>query len=233
MRGGYALSPGTHICRVGESWVFLDEERDRYFCLTGPAADHFSQLTCPQDNADLGSKTIGLANRLIERGLLIATDQNVGAIEPPRLPKPHSSIPRDECNAVTSMRFIELAQFYVQFFRCSRLRNTKHRNLREILKAARQIKIRTQNSHQTRGPEVTQLTRSFQAIVPWAFTEHDACFFRSYLLLRYLAVFGVAADWTFAVRVSPFRAHCWVSVDGLILNEDIHVASGYAPILIV
>lgn len=62
---------------------------------------------------------------------------------------------------------------------------------------------------------------------------HDACRFRSLVLMNYLTRSGIAPDWVFGVRLCPFSAHCWVEYNGVILNEDSDTVAEFRPIMSV
>lgn len=45
------------------------------------------------------------------------------------------------------------------------------------------------------------------------------CLVQSMMLMRFLALLGIKAEWVFGVRTHPFEAHCWVEREMLILND--------------
>ncbi len=76
-----------------------------------------------------------------------------------------------------------------------------------------------------------KLSSEFHAATPYLFTRLDACMFRSLFLLKFLIMRGVAADWVFGVRLCPFKAHCWIERDGVILNDHLDTILEYRRIL--
>jgi len=66
-------------------------------------------------------------------------------------------------------------------------------------------------------------------LLPWLPGRRE-CLQRSALLVRLLADQGLGADWVFGVRTWPFRAHCWVQIDGVCLNDDAERLRPYTPI---
>lgn len=79
--------------------------------------------------------------------------------------------------------------------------------------------------------DVVRAARVFADLLPWLPFE-GACLRRSALLLAFLRRRGLAARWVFGVRVWPFRAHCWVQIDDLCLNDDVERLRAYTPILV-
>ena len=49
---------------------------------------------------------------------------------------------------------------------------------------------------------------------------HIQCLFRSYFLLHWLHAHRLKAVWVFGATLFPFRAHCWLAEDGVVLGES-------------
>jgi Transglutaminase-like superfamily len=229
----YATPAGIHARRIGDAWVFLDVARDRYVCLTGEPARRYTELIDAPATSRLSHATSAFAQRLTAKGLLttgtgahdIGTDQDAIAF---RGALNDAYAPQDEIVYLS-----DIARFMREFLACCQLRHPKKRCLSKIIEQVKALKATAQGYPKETLRSAASLTRSFQKIVPWFYSAHDACFFSSMLLMRFLARSGVSADWVFGVRMSPFRAHCWVAHDGLILNEDSFVVAGFDPILVV
>jgi hypothetical protein len=65
------------------------------------------------------------------------------------------------------------------------------------------------------------------------FPRRRTCLFDSLSLLHFLSGRGVAADWTFGVRLDPFTAHCWLERDGVSLGEDPAHLALFTPIAVI
>lgn len=57
------------------------------------------------------------------------------------------------------------------------------------------------------------------------------CLFDSLTLMRFALARGVRADLVFGVRSRPFAAHCWVEVDGIILDDGGEECRSFAEIV--
>lgn len=225
--------PGVYARLVGNSWVFLDITRDKYFCLTGEPARLYSELVASGSKSPSSAKRAALAKMLVTRGLLAGGVQ-AGLTDVYAKPISFRGALDDIAYPLQiSVRLQDIARFAREYAICAHLQNPRRRNLVQIFHDVTALKSKAQQRRKRDERDAADLTRSFQQIVPWFFSTHDACFFSSLLLVRFLARGGVTADWVFGVRLSPFRAHCWVSYQGLILNEDSHVVEGFEPILIV
>ena len=57
-----------------------------------------------------------------------------------------------------------------------------------------------------------------------------SCLLRAYALLHYLSYHGHRADWVIGVQLFPFRAHCWLAIDDMLIGERVHLIEDYVPI---
>ena len=233
MELAYATPAGVHARLIGDAWVFLDITRDRYFCLTGEPARQYAELIGSPAAGRLSQRASSLAERLTAKGLLTITKTAPvsghkheviafrGALN-------DEGAPQDE-----AIDLVDIARFAREFLVCAPLRDPRKRNLAKTVEDVKALKAKTQGRPRENLRCASSLTRSFQNIAPWFYSAHDACFFSSLLLVRFLAQSGILADWVFGVRLSPFQAHCWVAHEGLILNEDSLIVAGFDPILVV
>lgn len=56
------------------------------------------------------------------------------------------------------------------------------------------------------------------------------CLVQSMILMRFLALLQIRAEWVFGVRTHPFEAHCWVEWRSYILNDSADHAGWYTAI---
>jgi hypothetical protein len=224
------LKHGVHACKAGATWLVLSTEQDRYFVFAGPQAEWFSEIAHPCGAEVRSASAAAFEDRLCARGILTRVAEDGRPVAAPPAAAPLANLPPAPHSTV---RFIDAVRFTRAFLQLCHLQDPKRRKLRRILADAQRWKRDAQRKSRPPSREAAALARSFHALAPWFFSAHEACFFRSLLLVRFLALYGIAADWTFAVRASPFRAHCWVSADGCLLNEDADIAAGYTPLLTV
>ncbi|MBE7219102.1 MAG: lasso peptide biosynthesis B2 protein [Caulobacteraceae bacterium] len=82
------------------------------------------------------------------------------------------------------------------------------------------------------GMERETLRRAavFARLLPWA-PFPGVCLWRAYLLRLFLRRGGCDADWMFGVRTWPFRAHCWLQLGEVVLDDEPRAVRPYTPIL--
>jgi hypothetical protein len=81
--------------------------------------------------------------------------------------------------------------------------------------------------------ELAELVGAFLTLRPFFFAAKDACLFDALSLSEFLATYGVFPNWVFGVQSRPFAAHCWLQLDGLVLNDTIEHVERYTPIMVV
>jgi len=72
----------------------------------------------------------------------------------------------------------------------------------------------------------------FRRLLPWI-PFQGQCLYRAALLRQYLGRDRGLATWVFGVTTWPLAAHCWLQVDGLVLNDRLDQVQRYTPILAV
>lgn len=238
MPARYFLKDSAYTCSIGETRIVLDTAQDKYFFFNGRQAGWFSELADTGPAPCLSPKAVLFGDRLCERGILARAP---GAARVTREPPAEGALKDLSVSGKVPVHLRDVLAFLTAFACLRGLQDPGRRNLSLVLAevqrwkqaARRRRRAPDRAAHRVMYRDGPALARIFHALTPWFFCAHDACFFRSVLLIRFLSGYGVEADWTFAVRVSPFRAHCWVSCDGVLLNEDKDVADGFKPILTV
>jgi hypothetical protein len=101
------------------------------------------------------------------------------------------------------------------------------------------MRVRERNAAIDRGAgAVSQQTLSsaisvFVKMRPFVFAAQDACLFECLVLSEFLAHTGILPNWIFAVQFEPFRAHCWLQLDSIVLNDSVENVTRFCPIMII
>jgi len=213
-----ALAPDVHLAVVDGDLVFLDAATDQYLCVARRRSD-------PVLAALVGSRSVHdtekvLAALLDERLLVGSCDSTpwLGALP---------------CTASRDLdRDLP-----------SRL---KAGDIGLLLLAALRVavKLRTGNPARWFAERRARLRLTAEpsdgAVNDWArrvnrlrplIPRSGRCLVRSFLMLEYLRLRGVQADWVFGVRTHPFEAHCWVEHDGTVLTDSLEHVRWFTPIL--
>ncbi|PIB96931.1 lasso peptide biosynthesis B2 protein [Caulobacter sp. X] len=217
---GLRLADGVHAVLVGSDLVLFSPRDDAYFCLPLPEG----ALTLGQRS--LRAELPGLGQALVESGLVEAAPE-AAPVCGAELVVPSRTARRlvDE-----QIRSID---------RRPRLRHW--RALVLAILAARRGRswsmarlVERHGPAPDRAPSLRLLSdlTVYRRLSPWLPVD-GLCLFRSHMLLAYLNALGHGARWMFGVRTWPFRAHCWLQVGDVALDDEAERLCAYAPIMAV
>ncbi len=209
-------SAATHWCQVGETYIFLDLARDRYFTLEPSAAARFSSIVHGTGTQEAGDRewltSRGLHNLAppVDRSRPEAFAPTWSFIEARGLERASAiDTSRAICALAIARRHVRklpLTQILADISRVAPLPPPGQRS------AARQA------------------TAAFQRARHY-FSGIDECLSRGVAMRRVLAGKGCEARLVIGVTL-PFAAHCWVQLGSAVLTDPLDVVTPYTPILI-
>jgi hypothetical protein len=211
------LADGVHAVLVGSDCVFLGPKD--YYCLPLPA--QALDLLGPVIIANLP----GLGDALCDSGLVVqgpandAIARDVTPISPGRTAR---RIVDEQIQAIDRRPRLRhwwaLAKSLVAAFR------TQSWPISDLIDRRGPIA--------SEAPSLRLLSdlTVYRRILPWLPID-GLCLFRSYMLISYLNALGHGARWVFGVRTWPFRAHCWLQVGDVALDDEAERLAAYHPIM--
>jgi len=215
------LHPDVHVAAVGADLVFLDIGRDSYFCVPGAS----SALVLASDGETLEECEPWLLAQLSE-GELLADEGSARSVRA-RWPLPDVGT-RDLGPPGPATATLGVDVGWMIWAAARLYRHGHGGSLASLVDAARATGSPAQGGGRD---EALDLARRCDELLPWVPFQGD-CLFRSFLTLSVLRRRGVQADWIFGVQTWPFRAHCWLQLGDVVLNDAAERVSGYAPIFV-
>jgi len=213
----YHLAPGWRLARVQGDVVLLDEAAGEYACLVG-AGDLIG--LAPNGALQIGDSS--LAEDLMAAGAA-APGAPRGPNPPPTAPPARGALSPGPPPRLQARDLWDMAAAYLFM-----LRRYRGQGFAAMLAQAR--RDRPPRPAAASEEALARRVATFQALLPWA-PWQEVCLFRAYMLLRFLRLGGLDADWVFGVRTWPFEAHCWLEAQSLVLDDSLEHMMGYAPIL--
>jgi len=210
---GYQLKSHVRACIDGDSVVFLDLRRDRYWSAALDAAPRISGLT-----HKAGVSNVKTA-RLIALDLIEANEGAAATFDArPRAPEVKIDFSR---NVRTSLS--EQAWFWLACASASHALRTRRLDLTLASLDARKRRLRAARvaAHDAVG--------AFEALRPW-YPHKRVCLFDALALAHFLVSQGVSPDLVFGVRTAPFAAHCWIEIDGALAGDASDHCASFTPI---
>ena len=231
MSDTFCIDRNLHFCRLSDSVVFLDAQNDRYFAFSAIWTELFMQI-CESGKSELSKEATSFAYELVARNIL-TTDSTMGrelsacSTIPPRwaiLDEWTEAGPKITLyDILIFLRAIVEVKLLVMFSGKS--------TIRRVFDRAQAWKAAAGQNNPSSARLVIHDTRVFHRLTTFFLSAHDECFFRSVLLFRYLCRKGLCTELQIGVRNAPFRAHCWVSFEGIVLNDFLDSVLEFTPIL--
>lgn len=219
-----ALAPGISFVEKDGERVFLDLERDRYFALGEAADSAFTALTHGKPDR---LQNIRL-QKLVEDRILV--DLPYG--DNPR-PCRQPAVNASALDAPTPAR---ASPFHVLLASCA-IANAKRRLRSRSLawNVGRLEHLKTSTAPDVRQPRAGEreaIAAAFRAAGRMIATL-DECLALSLAMARHCLSRGLDAQFSIGVKLRPFEAHAWVSVEGMVVSDRLDNVRPFATILLV
>ncbi|MBS0411493.1 MAG: lasso peptide biosynthesis B2 protein [Proteobacteria bacterium] len=214
------LHPNTYVAAVGDDLVFLDVAQDEYFCLPAAAA----LIALDEDGVTVRKCDGELLDQLLGAGLVLRQSDVVTPADRTPLATPGRT-------DLLGDRQVKIRPADVARMALAAMRLYWHAprgTLLSLVKAARPVRVAGP------GPcreDPLDLARRCEHLLPWIPFQGE-CLFRSFLTVTALRRAGVAVSWVFGVQTWPFRAHCWLQIGDVVVNDAAERVSGYVPIMV-
>lgn len=217
-----SLRQGLSFCRVGDRWLFLDCERDRYFRLNDRLDSALTTLVRGE------ALNRALVQAFVDHDILRETPpQNGGAIRPIMIDVPNRSAIEDAGCLPNESGLAVITEVHWLLMK-ARI-GLKRNKLSAIL--GRNERLSAASSDRNEKEAVASAVQFYRA--RRLFPAPVMCLPDSLAMIEFLARRTYRAWLVFGVRLNPFRAHCWVQTQRYLLNEISDVAARFTPILAV
>lgn len=249
----YSLARHVFVCLHGEHVVFLDVRNDRYFALESgrtaglahlvsgwpvpaPLAAEFLQhgreATAPAlaeqvDHGELSSVTA----LLLDKGILVVGTDNGKAAAPTMAEPVRADLAMEVSDEPLRIGALQVMRFISAAVRAKLL--LKYRSFDAVVERVRRRGERARRGSSVAVPELHSLVAAFAKLRPLLFAARDACLFDALALSEFLAGYYIYPRWVFGVQARPFAAHCWMQLDGVVLNDTVDHVQRYTPIMVV
>jgi hypothetical protein len=219
----YAVRDDLSFCRVGEQFVFLDINKDRYFRLPKPLERALASHLEGDGTSDTD------ISGLIERNILV--DQPRSTTFDRRSIKPALRSAMEAPPARQKIRAFELMEVFaivlhtrleLKFFA---LRHVLHGlGTDRHIQPAQATPLTALLGH--RLSDAAALYRRARLYVP----VDMCCLLDSVAMAKFLRRRQLHVHIVFGVALDPFSAHCWVQADDLVLNDTVGNVNSHTPI---
>lgn len=232
----FYLNKWIFACISGGSLIFLDLKADRYISVDQKSTPtvlsliHHDMLIYRDvlHAGALGEDAEKMIYELCDLGILTidpATGKILMNCKPQEPISPFEHIESDEIPAI-----------YWHHVICAFLAGVAaHVSLKfvHLNKIINKVRYLIGHSGGPADPErALMLARIYQRLRP-VLLRSRLCLFDSLSFIFFARIYGVCPNLIFGVRADPFEAHCWVQLDGVILNDVPQNIKLYTPIMTI
>ncbi|PQA88308.1 lasso peptide biosynthesis B2 protein [Hyphococcus luteus] len=228
----FELAQNACSCEIGGTTIILDVSADKFIQTNQRQSQWLDEILTHDDrNGALSDSATQFAERLIARGILVRTTSTTNMPNRIRQEAPTASIMVRAAAEPTHIELRLLVTFCRALIECWALEHFE--SFEDQVRAAKKWSLRNPKSKPCNSEEAYSAIHAFHALTPYFFSLEDACRFRSLVLLRYISLLRYDASWVFGVQLSPFRAHCWVESQRVVLNDELENILGFHRIMLV
>ena len=229
-----AISLCNHVtyCHVGDVVIFLNVAQNRYTYLGNDTTQGIKILEGYSNEQNLGRsfdiEILEIVNDLTKRGL--TTESTSPRFSPFIRKRPSSSV--QDVYWPQNLHLQRLLNFFYFYIVASKL--LKSKTLADIIATTKSKKSQQMASRQFPDrTAVRELSRQYIDARPFVYSHHNKCLLDSLIFFLLFSSHRVKVDWVFGVGTSPFRAHCWIEYEGIVLNDTSERTHAYTPIFAV
>jgi hypothetical protein len=202
----------VHAVCIGDDIVVLDLRTNTYLCLPGASAAPQTESVASQSDEER------LAETLLQAGLIV--DAQGARFRPVQA---RADLEDAVLGPLQWRDLLEAARAGLDVLLAYR-----GRTLAQLLAmASAEAPAGRPAADDGRALELARSFRRWSVLCP----VPGKCLVRSFMLLRYLQRHGASAVWVFGVRTWPFRAHCWLQVGPVAIDDAHERLVAYSPIL--
>lgn len=227
----YRLAAHVYACRCSDYVVLLDLKRDQFFGLSKEDAAELSQ--CLSGTSRAGT-TSALLSELFELGMLVSGDSHAERFDATaratsKLREPSRALIDGYERPHVALTLADIAHFVAAVIKV----RVSHRQ-NSLLRAVSQLSKRHAVHSNITGQLdlVRRCVAAFRNLTPYLFTSNDKCLVESLVLCEFLAYRAIYPHLVIGVSTAPFRAHCWLQLDDVVLNDTPEFVTQFEPILI-
>lgn len=215
------LRKGLSFCITSGEPVFLDTLADRYFCLAAGEQAAFLALLRNRDDK--------VAHHAIYDIGLLAPDSGPGNAV--------ALTPVQSVGITASLldapgRRTEVVTFTHAAMRRARTAVALRRSGLGVVLSDFAGRKRRMRQSARRDDEIAGIAQGHERLALIT-ASLDQCLPRSLALAHHLVDRGHSADLVLAVHLRPFKAHCWVQIGDLLVNDRCDTVAPFTPILVL
>ncbi len=241
----YMLAPHVHVSRTRDHVVFLDLKRDRYLGVSLTDADALGRRigglsSSVTTSAAAGPRSVGAPvlkakalqtlDEMVQLGMLVDASEAYVSRAAAAIARPEKALTNGYVDVAYHISVSDLVAFLYSALSTYAL--VRWRSLDQIVARIR----RQQRARPNAQLDIDHIRRKvavFNRLRPLFYTERNACLFSTLAIKQFLSRERFLPQVVFGVATSPFKAHCWLQHEDIVINDIPEYVREYTPILVV
>lgn len=232
----YHISDHVYACVSDGHIVFLDTKRDQYLSLTASNSVYFKIKH--DEHKIVINNNLWSEDEINEISEIVQELEKNQIITKKSKRSPvnnfiHFNVPEFDLtdamlSSMSSINAGRVLKFYLSTFQA-----IYYLKIKGLHKVVEFLRNRPKSSKFKDRDILEKDVYIFRSLRRFAYTSHNHCYFDCAVLMFYLIKCGHDPQWVFSVQVAPFRAHCWVQVNDILVSDSLFSATSFDPIMIV
>lgn len=222
----YVVHNNLSFCQIGEHFVFLDIDKDKYFCLPAPMEQALAS------HLDEGRMLDPRVSKLLERHTLSDRHnpaiRNIKGIKPAGRSAMETPLPEKRLRPFVLLEVLVIVlctKLELKFFTLKHVLDglcvEKHHQMTQVKPSIVLLERRLSDA--------AAIYRRARLYVP----INMRCLLDSLAMAKFLRRRQLHTHIVFGVALDPFSAHCWVQLGDLVLNDTVGNVNSHTPIRVV
>jgi hypothetical protein len=233
------ISRHTYWCRLRSTVIYLNLARDEYGTLTEPAQGLMSAIVPGWPlSAEGEAPSLILSNDQISKlrsELITAGVLTSDAAEGKRATPTRHTVANVALEPNCPQRRTMNGGDFLKFLAACTITawSLRFRSLQDSVRALARNRHEQETSELADPDQIADLVAIFRRLRSFTFSGHRNCLFHAIALVRFLAGYGVHADFIMGVKVDPWAAHSWVQHGDYVVDGTPEQVRFYTPLLVV
>lgn len=234
----FYLAPHVHACQTDDGITFLDLKKNQYIglgaaqaaavarCIAGLPPHEFIESEAPRPT---DAEVAEILSEMQAVGLLTTPCSEAHEAKVAPLATAVQSVLEDLLTEPEGTSIRALFRFLRAYLTVQSLLK-----LGSVAAVVNRIERRKAKGRAHVEPaKIVRLAADFWHLRPLLYTAREKCLLDSLVLAEFLSYYGQFPHVAIGVATAPFRAHCWVQHESLVVNDSTARVDRYTPILVI
>jgi hypothetical protein len=223
---GHFLAADSFACWCGDQLVILCLSNDEYLTFSPAMSAGIAEAIADPSISPLPDIRDSLI-ALKARGVLVSDCRKGKLLEiVPSTKQNLRELPDLSFDEQTSINFIDLIRLVWAY--CI-ARFLLALGIRYAVASVQNVRANSINWNDYN--QLALIVTKFKRVQPFVMKQSENCLLRALTLQKFLVMYKIGVNWNFGIQLEPFRAHCWLQREDMLIDESIEGISALSIIM--